>query len=172
MKRFYIYIVLCFMFGCSSDDEITSLNEQSFELISYRIETPIDLNNDGVFSDDLIEENSGECLLRRLVFGEEAVSNPFSEAISLFVDIINGNPTQTFVCELLLFGFPSLYILEDNTITIIINDEVQAIGQLSNNTVTFEFSGQKVFSNSIILSQDGSIENYNGNVIATYRLIQ
>lgn len=176
MKKSVIVVLLSIfsLYGCNSDDnEIISLslNGETYELSSYNIETPVDLNNDGVFSLNLLEEGVGECLVRELNFDDSQLNHPFSETLFFDINDTNGEIRQGFGCEFLLFGFETTYTLEDDILTIFTGNTIQANGIITDDKITLSLLPEFVFTISQILKEDGNVENYRRTVTAIYQRI-
>ena len=136
---------------------------------SFVIETPIDGNNDGIFSTELEGEyNCSSVLNFRTDF---KVSNPIYEN-SMF-DVINdgnGNLSQLITCGIIDGLFP-VYTQDGNTVNLCFDGEFLFSGTLSNNnqTLTFNFTNSDYFfgTNEILLA-DGTVETYQGGAVITY----
>ncbi|AXG70304.1 hypothetical protein KORDIASMS9_02543 [Kordia sp. SMS9] len=136
---------------------------------SVMIETPIDGNGDGVFSNELLAEvNCDGVILFRDNF---KASNPVYDNFFLSViDDGNGNLSQQISCGI-GDGLLPTYTQEGNTIRFCYSGTVEFTATLSNNeqTMTFVFPSQSVFfSFNEILRTDGTVESYQGNVTMIY----
>ncbi len=144
---------------------------------SFVIDIPADVNGDGIFSTDLMEEQL--CFDLSLNFGQDfRVSNPTFDAVSLYVDDDgNGNLSQRMVCSH-ADGTPNTYMQIGNTIKFFYGNDLEFTGTLSNNetTITFTFPNELLFgfnffeASNRILNQDGTITPYQGGAVVTYTL--
>lgn len=172
-KIIQILFLSLLLANCSSDDNTTTVEGQTFELISYIIETPVDFNEDSIFSNNFVEEGVKDCLVTRLVFSESEVNNLFTKSIPVFVTTDdNNNIIQGHACDITDFSSIPMYFQDGNLITITLGGQLQALGELSENILTFNFSNQDVFSIDEILNQNGTIENYEGGAKLIYRRSQ
>ena len=176
MNKLIIAFCICaVLFSCNSDDDNASAIEGSrFELINFVIESDIDLNGDGIFSNDLVTED-GSCLVESLTFNENRVNSPLELTLSPRV-ILNGNnvPVQSSVCAINDFFALPEYEQSGNRILISFNGNLHVSGELSDddNTLTFMYSDLFERFDNAILREDGSIENYEGGAVAVYRRVQ
>jgi len=167
--------------SCDSDDDATaSIVEievfgDTFLRTSYVIENPIDTNNDGIFSYDLMEEDN--CGGHSLVFvSPESISDPtfFLTGFKINTDN-NGNNTQDVAC-VIVDGLGLKYKINGNAIDFFFNEELQFTGEFSNNgnTITFSWPNEILYilrledSYNDILTEDGTIIDYEGGAIVTY----
>jgi hypothetical protein len=144
---------------------------------SYIIDTPVDVDGDGIFSTDLMEEQL--CFDLSLNFDESfRVSNPTFDAVSLYVDDDgNGNLSQRMNCSH-ADGTANTYIQVGNTIKFFYGNDLQFTGTLSANEtkLTFTFPNELLFgfnffeASNRILNQDGTITEYEGDAVVTYTL--
>tara|TARA_R110002167_G_scaffold360062_3_gene577493 strand:+ start:17827 stop:18303 length:477 start_codon:yes stop_codon:yes gene_type:complete len=61
MGKIFILLIIVFFVSCSSDkdapiDDLFALNGLVFNLTEVNVETPLDLNGDGIFSNNLVDE--------------------------------------------------------------------------------------------------------------------
>lgn len=168
------------MTSCSNSDDTPSntisLEGSLFLRSGFVIDTPVDANGDGVYSNDLMTEKL--CYDLQMNFREDLkVSNPTHDAISLYVtDDGNGNLTQTINCTH-ADGLPTNYkLINGNVVEFTYGNGLEFTGVLSadGNTLTFNFPNELLFgfnffnSSNRILREDGTIEAYNGGAVVTY----
>jgi hypothetical protein len=144
----------------------------------FVIDVPVDVDGDGVFSTDLMEEQL--CYDLVMQFRDDfKVSNPTFDAVSLYVDDDgNGNLSQRMVCSH-ADGLGNTYKQCGETLEFYYNiDELQFTGTLSQDetTITFEFPNELLFGFNFfdggndILLEDGTVFQYEGGAIVTYTL--
>lgn len=162
---------------CVPDNPPSILGKTYFRS-GFEIDTAVDVNGDGIFSNDLMQEQL--CSDLSLGFGEDLrVSNPTHDAVSLYVDDDgNGNLSQRMVCSH-ADGTANTYMQVGETIKFFYNgNELQFTGTLSQDetTITFEFPNDLLFGFNFfddgneILLQDGSVLEYEGGAVVTYTL--
>lgn len=143
--------------------------------ISFVVETPIDANGDGVFSNDLLEESL--CTASLIQFRDDfKASHPMYDPISLYVhDDGNGNLTQEIECNGIIDGLFPIYTQEQNTVYFCYSGQIEFTGTLSNNetilTIELPYEllfGFRVPNGNQILRQDGTVESYQNGAILTY----
>lgn len=176
---FILLLLSSFILSCSSNDDLptlVSLDGATFTRSSYILETPVDGNGDGIFSNDLMEENF--CFDLNLRFSAETTSSiPTNDMFLLnIIDDGNGNLTQQVDCG--HADGPGMdYTIEDNVVSFSRNDELLFSGIISpdGNTITINFDSEDLFAFTLwfnpqnkILNQDGTITNYVGNAVVTY----
>jgi len=183
MSKLLLSVFVCFLFvSCNSDDTNNSpLSGQTFVITSYVIETDVDLNGDGVFSNDLIFENFipegyifetfNDCLeAGQLHYVEEGIACPFA-SIPLFIVEDNniGETEQLAICAILLCDGFSDYSIIDNRITFSFEGEVFKQGVFINNTITVIFSQDELITFQL-LNNEEVVLPYNGSLTITYTL--
>ena len=179
-KIIYTLIFSTMLFSCNSNDSILripTIDGSVFVQSSYIIETPIDINGDGLFSNDIYQEMV--CGTDALSFNTgETLWNPVHSVVSLrIIDDGNGNLSQTAFCNHYDGLLPN-FIQRDKFVDFFYNDEIIFTGILSDdgNTLTFNFPNELLYefisSNNYnandILNQNGSITQYEGGAIVTY----
>lgn len=180
MKKIILTLFLSsFIYSCTSNDNLSntiSLEGAIFTRSSYVLETPVDGNNDGVFSNDLMEENF--CFDLNLRFNAQTTSSiPTNDVFLLnVVDDGNGNLIQQMNCA--HGDGPGMdYTIEDNVVSFSRNDEFMYSGVISadGNTITINFDSEDLFAFTLwfnpeneILNPDGTITNYVGSAVVTY----
>lgn len=139
---------------------------------SFLIETELDGNGDGIFTNDLEIETT--CDADFMTFGTNfQAGNPTFH--NMFVEVEddgNGNLSQTFSC-LIGDGLFPFYTQDGNIITFCYSGEVAYTATLSTDeqTLTFVFPKDDIFFQNIpttILKQDGTIEELQGDVTLIY----
>lgn len=183
MSKLLLVALGCLLFlSCNSDDINNSpLSGQTFVITSYVIEADVDLNGDGVFSNDLILENSistginfetfSSCLeAGQLRFLEEGIACPFA-SLPIFIAEDNniGETEQLAICALFLCDGFSDYSINDDMIAFSFDGNVYKQGVFMDNTITIAFS-QNEFEAFELLNHEGTILPYNGSLTVTYTL--
>ena len=172
MKNVILIIISIFtLVGCSSDDEDFLLEGETFVLTSYKIESPVDLNGDGVFSTELLNENN--CVSGQSLRFQDGKVDPVLD-ILLTLDVGNDNNNnliQIASCLIIDYVAKPQYDRNGNTVTIAFegSDVVHAIGQIIGNTIQFSV---EAFSSNQILNSDGSITDYSGLFELTYERVE
>ena len=179
MKKIILTLFLSsFIFSCTSNDSLPdpiSLEGAVFTRSSYILETPVDANGDGVFSNDLMAENF--CFDLNLRFNTETTSSiPTNDVFMLdVVDDGNGNLIQSLNCA--HGDGPGMqYTIEDNIVSFYFNNNFYYSGMISDDettiTINLENSFLWVFNwntpRNKILNSDGSITDYSGGAVVTY----
>ena len=199
MKRLFITTTLLAIFSsCNVDDvdsDLTVVREASnndtdcvpdnppsilgrtYVRSGFEIDTPVDVNGDGIYSTDLMEEQL--CSDLPLNFDTDfRVSNPTFDVVSLYVDNDNGSLSQRMVCSH-ADGTANTYMQVGETIKFFYNtNELQFTGTLSEDEtiITFEFPNELLFGFNFlgggneILLQNGTTLEYEGGAIVTYTL--
>jgi len=162
---------------CVPDNPPSILGRTYFRS-GFVIDAPVDVNGDGVYSTNLMEEQL--CSDLSLSFSDNfRVSNPTLDFVSLYVDNDgNGNLSQRMQCWH-ADGTANTYMQVGDTIKFFYNEnELQFTGTLSEDetTITFEFPNELLFGFNFntggneILLQDGSVLEYEGGAVVTYTL--
>lgn len=124
----------CTMDTGGDDDPVDdNLVGRTYLLTAFQIESEIDLNNDGNFTNDFIVETG--CYQNETIFFDDETSlTVFSTSfLELFVDVdINGNVTQEATCVMEEETSMSSYVVDGNVITI---DGIEGI--ISNTQIIF-----------------------------------
>jgi len=179
-KIIYTLLLSTMLYSCTSNDStLTTLSVDGsiFVQSSYVIETPIDINGDGVFSNDIYEEMNCGTDAIRFNTGEK-VWNPSHSIITLNVtNDGSGNLSQTAACGHFDGILPN-YSQRDEFVDFYYNEEIIFIGTISDNgnTITFDFPNEllyvfvtgNAFTSNEILNPDDSITQYEGGAIITY----
>ncbi|SNR16002.1 hypothetical protein [Tenacibaculum jejuense] len=183
MKKTILFNALLFLIfiSCSSSDDTveriddSSLNSLQFKMVSFNIDIPVDINNDGTFSTDLIAEGNPCGFYPFKVNDEGVVTHPYTSGISLEIETdINGVKKQVFTCG--IAGALGLSYQIDGDDLVLINpnnDEISFIGKISadKKLITLTFPKAGIFK-QYILKQDGSSQEYLGGAVAVYELIE
>jgi hypothetical protein len=167
------------------DDDVDAsdfLTSRIYDRTSLIIETPVDLNNDGIYSYDLDLEVLCTTPIRFGLdnfFGtsyEECSASqecPFINFPRSYVENdANGNPIQVTQCLEAGCG-SSKYEIIGNTINILnYNNEISRSGEFSENysVLTIIYPNNYLFGGNTYLLQDGTVANYTGNATAIYEL--
>lgn len=135
-QSLYLSLLLLAFISCGTDEskEKSPIAEATYRQISYTVETAIDLNNDGVASTDLLEENEQVLNPQEITFtAKNTVIPPY--AITTCVTE-NGDHLMEFVCIVVenYIQAPS-YTINGNTVVI----ETGLIGELSQDLDTLRF---------------------------------
>ena len=202
MKKFTLFFIISLLiFNCSDnetnvDDEFVLLGS-IYRRTSFIIEIPIDVNLDGVSSNDVLEE-SITCIsaANPLQFGlfrnDNQVRNPTFNSIRLSVNQeggFGGELMQRDPCfnSSVITGVDSIltYELTDNIINFYsrFTNELLFIGVLSEdrNTITIDIPNElilginpdsNIFTVNEILREDGTVEEYTGGATLIYTRIQ
>lgn len=169
-----LFVISICLFSCDNDDDSDEFNVQGkfYVLTHYIIENNVDLNADGVFSNDLVTEKN--CFVNELRFREDyRTDSPTSYFLAAYVDIESENePIQKTNCSYSdgeLFN----YTQNDTRIRITFGDELLYSGNLSeNNTIlTLILPNERLYTDEF-LYEDGTIGDYSGDVTAIYEIIE
>jgi hypothetical protein len=177
-KNILLFFASILCLACNSNDNALnapSIDGSIFTRSSYVIETPVDGNGDGIFSNDLMQENF--CFDLQLNFGaSQTTSNPTHDLFLLRINTdLSGDLSQFASCSH-FDGTPMVFNQIDDTVEFSYNGDVKFTGILSSdgNTLTFNFSNDLLWAfnfnipDNQILNQDGSITGYDGDAIVTY----
>lgn len=188
MKK-VIFLLSSFVFltNCSTNNSINVplVDGARFEIKEIILETAVDLNGDGIFSNDLISEGS-TCALFPLDFliDGKVVNPALNNTVSLIVnDDGSGNLSQDFTC--LNFAGPlPMYEQKDNQIDLVYIGASSNLGFLTTGilsddgidlefVLTFEqyigFSYGTGGARNQILNSNGTITEYQGSVTLRYK---
>jgi hypothetical protein len=158
----------------TDNDSTFELQGLEYALINYIVESPMDLNNDGVFSTDLLEE-SIICVMDIIEFREDnTVFDPTYRSTGLEV---LGNVQQQICVD--PDGGGLTYDLEDGTIDLSFFGEYYYSGILSNDNTIIEWDipfervlgFNNFFGGNEYVSENDAVQLYTGGVIAVYELI-
>lgn len=152
---------------------IPSVDGAIFVRTNYILETPVDIDGDGMYSIDVLTEY--DCGGAPLGFQPgETVPNPTFDGFGLQVnDDGNGNLSQSISCGIADGIFPT-YEQIDNEVHLLYGDEIELIGELSPNgrKLVFRIPREKLygffFSGNNILNPDNTITDYQGDALLTY----
>lgn len=158
-----------------SDNDVTfELQGLEYALINYIVESPMDLNNDGVFSTDLLEEGI-ICVMDIIEFRDyNTVFDPTYRSTGLEVF---GNVQQQICVD--PDGSGLTYDLEDGTIDLSFFGEYYYSGILSNDNTIIEWDipfervlgFDNFFGGNEYVSENDGVQLYTGGVIAVYEII-
>lgn len=187
MKKFNLLIALlsiCILISCDNDDNVsqstanTTVQGKTYRLSSLVITEPVDLNNDGVYSTDIFDENPCNGNFSYVIsFNDEKSLHPAWTGFALQVESdSNGNPEQLGTCGFLDGILPfwqqndkSLIFYYDTT------ESPDIVGQLSDDgqQITFNasFDSGAIFLRQI-LTQDGTEIIYENDIELTYTLVE
>lgn len=158
-----------------ADNDITvELQGLEYELINYIVEEPMDLNNDGIFSTDLLQEGI-ICVMDTIEFGEEnMVDSPTLRTTGL--EVIGNTQIQHCLDG---DGAQFNYVLDDGIIDLSFLGQYYYSGVLSDDIRIIEFDipfeyivGMNVFGRNEYISENNGIQFYTGGVIAIYEVIE
>jgi len=176
ITAFLIFFVLT---GCNNDDTTISpvdfpVGGKFYKLTSLILNEAVDVNNDGTYSFDLMEEiNCGY----NLYFENDKSNNPAGTGIDIYVnDDENGNMEQQHSCSAVFAVFP-FWLQRDNIVYFYSAGETwesaKYIAELSsdNRSLSFEMSIDlgPIFGREI-LREDGTVIQYQDNVQLIYTL--
>ncbi|WP_162533621.1 hypothetical protein [Dokdonia sp. Dokd-P16] len=138
MKRTIIFCLVFLCLSSCSDDETKkkeSVKGSLYKQISYVVTVPLDLNNDGIFSTNLLEENGAVLSPQQINFSlDNTVIPPYP--ITTCVDDDGNGHLNEFICLVVVnYVNPPSYVQTGNTVTI--DDEI--IGTLSADRDTLRF---------------------------------
>ena len=175
MKKLLYLSSILFLFANCSDNTMNSIlvDGATFVRTNYVLEVPVDVNGDGVFSNDVLTEL--DCGADYMIFQPgETVSNPTFHGFGLQVDDDgNGNLSQSMSCGIGDGLLPS-YRQVDFEVFLMYGDEIELTGELSNDGTKIEFRVPRSkliglsLSGGDILNQNGTVTNYDGDAIITY----
>lgn len=175
------------MVSCSSSDDTSApatIGGLTYEVESVFIDVPIDVNNDGIWSNNLMEEVP-ECFTRTIRFlGSGKADNPaVNNVISFAVNFdFSGNPTSQSAACRPITNFPLTNFTQAGNAISLFNDgsPVFIVGTASADLsrVEFDFTFQNFAAQSFngttvprneILNQNGTVTEYTGNIRLVYR---
>lgn len=150
MDKIFIILIFIFFVSCSSEndapmDDLFPLNRLVFNLTEVNIETPLDLNGDGIFSNNLIDEV--DCLKTNKLSFLNGTYLREGEIIELY---LNDLGSYEYTCKShLSVGQIALY---NNNRTLFITENL-SLDQIQK--TTFEFDG-----NNLIDNREKSLPNF------------
>lgn len=169
-KLALVILVLILMFNCNSNDDESQLDGKTYVMTSFIIDEVVDLNGDGFFSNELLEEDDTQCLSSKLLnFNASQVNPVWDYILILNVETINGNLTQVSGCGINdYFRYPD-YTIQNNKVTISFDNDIHAVGQLDGDNIIFSFDNTQGTIQEI-LNEDNTVTNYQGGVTMIYTL--
>ena len=166
MKIRALVFGLSLMFiSCSSDDDgfDSILEGRSYTITAFYIETPADVNNDGVYDNNLLNEDTFGCqTMNGLSFRNGTTSAPLEYGPRLYISEAN---TQSMSCYVIDYFAPISYMVDEENMTVNI---AGFIGQISGDTISFRLNNSELDSLGEILLEDGTTETYTGNYILEF----
>lgn len=139
---------------------------------SFIIQTEVDGNGDGIFSNELLDETSCGAVILRFLDSFKA-DNPIYNNMYLDVDDDgNGNLSQRIDC-LTGDGLLPNYSQDGNIISFCYSGQLEFIGTLSadGQSLVFDFPYDDLFfTDNSVLKPDGTVEAFQGNGVITYTL--
>jgi hypothetical protein len=158
----------------TDNDSTFELQGLEFALINYIVEVPMDLNNDGIFSTDLLEEDI-ICVMDTIEFRpDNIVFDPTYRSTGL---VVVGNTQQEICVD--PDGSGLTYELVDGIINLSFLQQYYYSGVLSNDNTIIEFDipfeyiiGFGFFGGNQYISQNNGVQSYTGGVIAIYEIIE
>lgn len=170
-KLILVAILHLLLVGCnpSENEDNLNLEGRTYVITNWIIDRPVDLNEDGIFSTDLVQEKN--CFWNLEFTMGDRIPNPLSG--SVFGRVVfdeNDNPIQTTQCGH-GDGAGLVYEIKDNEIDFEWNNAIIFSGILSENDtkITLLVPNDQLFRDEF-LYEDGTIGYYEGEVIAVYEL--
>ncbi len=138
MKRINIFSLVALSFFSCGDDDVSkkdSVKGGVYKQISYEITVPLDLNNDGILSTNLLEENGAVLSPQQITFGlDNTVIPPYP--ITTCVDDDGNGHLNEFICLVVVnYVNPPSYVQTERTVTI----DNSIVGLLSEDRDTLRF---------------------------------
>lgn len=189
MKNFTLLLAFCSVFvlmSCDDDDdnapsantEALSVENKIYRLSSFILTEPVDLNRDGIYSFDLVEEED-PCSISfyKINFFQEKSRHPAWVSLSLEVDVDeNGILEQKSPCGV-LDGISPFWQQNDDTIIFYYDtwESPDILGELSEDGQQITFyaannSGALFYRD--ILREDGSVIEYQDDIKLVYTLME
>ncbi|WP_405251502.1 hypothetical protein [Dokdonia sp. Asnod3-C12] len=139
MKRTIIFCLVSLCLSSCGDDDVNkkdSIKGGVYRQISYDLTVPLDLNNDGIFSTNLLEENGAVLSPQQINFStDNTVIPPYP--ITTCVDDDGNGHLNEFVCLVVVnYVSPPSYIQNERTVTI--NNGVVGTLSVDRDTLRFE----------------------------------
>lgn len=168
--RFKLLLILIGLsvVACSSEEEQFNsiLEGRSYSLTEFNIEIPVDGNNDGVYSTNLIEEDNSDCFgLNTLGFRDGKSGFLLEYGGEYYIDNLNQQQVGCYVLDYFSEG-PNYSVNEDQTIVIIGNNELKIEGD----NLTFLTTTQDFVNVGVVLNEDGTITEYEGSITLVFSL--
>ena len=138
MKRnLFFCVILSCLLSCSGDGvkRGASIKGSSYKQVSYEVAVALDLNNDGAFSTNLLDEKGAVLNPQKITFKENGTVIP-PYPISTCVEDQNNGDVDEFMCLVVTnYYTPPSYTQNETTVTI----DADVIGELSTNLDTLRF---------------------------------
>ncbi|WP_127845664.1 hypothetical protein [Psychroflexus aestuariivivens] len=178
--KFLFLILSLFLLSCEDDDSEKaidlSVEGKTFELSSFILSESVDLNNDGVFTTDVCDED-GDCYYQISFSDGGTVKHPAAVSYHFRVEEnSNGELEQNFRCGHWDHYFPT-WKLDNNTVSIIYDNEVDLEGTITDDgqTITFDVPIEKSpflsdGSYRSILTESGDVIEYEDSMKMIYTL--
>ncbi len=179
MKNLFLFLSLILLCSCNSDDDVSfNLENRTYKVVAFNVESNMDLNGDGIFSTDLLSELDpyDSDYLRRMSSmtfqSDGTVYYPFSDWPTFWV--VNGEQksgtTGAAVSK-------NTYRLNAPNIQFLSFYEgiLQANGELFNDgtTIVTSYDPNVVLAGIFVgdfINETGEIEAYTGRYILTFEL--
>jgi hypothetical protein len=138
MKRIIIFCIVTLSISSCGNDDVNkkdSIKGGVYKQISYDLTVPLDLNNDGIFSTNLLEENGAVLSPQQITFSlDNTVIPPYP--ITTCVDDDGNGHLNEFICLVVVnYVNPPSYVQNERTVTI--NNSI--VGLLSEDRDTLRF---------------------------------
>ena len=181
MSKVILCLLGCLLFlSCSSDDTSSPLAGQTYIITSYQLDTPMDFNGDGIFSNDLLIETPlfsplwlqvfNDCLdIGSLLFEERGIACPFGSILLEVEEDDTKTLIQTAICAVLSCEGYTRYTIVDDRIIFSFGNDIVKDGLFLDDTITITFSEEEILPLEFLQS-DGTILTYNGPITVTYTL--
>lgn len=142
MGKISILLIILFFVSCFSDkdapiEDLFALNGLVFNLTEVNVETPLDLNGDGIFSNNLIDEV--DCIKTNKLYFLNGTYLREGEIIELY---LNDLENYEYNCKS-HFSTGQIAIYNNNT-TLFITERL-SLGQIQK--TTFEYDRNKLVDN-------------------------
>ncbi|SNR93967.1 hypothetical protein [Dokdonia pacifica] len=183
MSKVILCLLGCLLFlSCSSDNENTNspLAGLNYSISSFRLDTPMDFNGDGQFSNDLLIETPlfsplwldvfNDCLsINSLRFDAGGIACPFGDLLLEVMEDENEDLIQISICVVLSCEGYTRYTIVDDRIIFSFGNDIVKDGLFLDDTIIITFSEEEI-STFEFLQNDGTILTYNGPVTIEYTL--
>jgi hypothetical protein len=177
MKNLFLFLSLILLCSCNSDDDVSfNLENKTYKIVAFNVESNMDLNGDGIFSTDLLSELDPydsdylRGVLSMTFQSDGTVLYPFYDWPTFWV--VNGEQISTTTSG----SFSSCtYRLNAPNIQFLYEGILQANGELFNDgtTIVTSYDPNIVMASMFIgdfINETGEIEAYTGRYILTFEL--